>query len=70
MPRPSAADRETMYLRTIIRKALKGSNVAIANKLGAASIECIAMIAGHAIYTELAATAEAVIATSAPREPA
>jgi hypothetical protein len=58
MPRPNAADRVTLYYRTVIRKALKGSNVVIANKLGAMSIECIAMIAGHAIYTELAATAD------------
>lgn len=70
MPRPSTADRQTLYFRTIIRRALKGSNVAIANKLGAMSIESIAMLAAHAVYTELAATAEVVIPTSAPREPA
>lgn len=71
MPRPSAADRHTMYLRTVIRKALKGSNVAIANKLGAMSIESIAMLAAHAVYTELAADlANVALATVVPREPA
>lgn len=49
----TARDRELLYLRTIIRKAITGSNVAVSNRLGAISIQALATVAAHALLADL-----------------